>query len=114
VRGEDILARTLAVLQRDPNIDFVVQEIAPAGMQRDPAALARRIETLHSVGGPGTKPIFVLLGTDSSYTENPDVGAVAREFLASGIPCFLGMERTARALRKAADYYRRRTSELRV
>jgi len=111
VRGEDVLARTLGVLQRDPNIDFIVQEIAPAAMQRDPAALARRIETLQSVVGQDAKPLFVLLATDSSYTENPDLGAIAREFIAGGIPCLLGMERTARALRRAADYYRRRASD---
>jgi hypothetical protein len=109
VRGEEILARTLGVLQRDPNIDFIVQEINPAGMERDAAGLAKRIETLRSVSGPGMKPVFVLLATDSTYTDNPDAGAVAREFIAADIPCFLGMERAARALRKASDYYRRRS-----
>jgi hypothetical protein len=81
-------------------------------MGRDRDALSRRIDTLQQLRAPDAKPIFVLLAMDSTYTEGPDLGALVREFLTAGIPCFIGMDRSARALSNASGYRRRSAASL--
>ena len=105
---DENLPRTLDVLSRDPNFDVIVLEFRAEGIQRNPSAANDRLEVLRSYRAKETgTPVVTVISADMPYAEGVNLQDIARQFLGEGIPCFMSMERGARALRNARDYHRR-------
>ena len=105
---DENLPRTLEVLARDPNFDVIVVEFAAGSIQRNPSATDDRLDALRAYRAKDTgTPVVTVITADMPYAEGANLQDIARQFLGEGIPCFMSMERGARALRNARDYHRR-------
>ncbi|MBI2885627.1 MAG: CoA-binding protein [Chloroflexi bacterium] len=107
LREEANLLRTLDVIERDPNLDFVVMEIGLGTTPRSQAMLEARMVSVKKARERFHKPLCLMFSV-----ANPmalvDVNQHAREALAEGMVAFWGPTRAARALYNAHLYYQQR------
>ena len=104
IRTEENLEKTLTIIGNDPSIDFVVMEMGAASGIREPGFVEGRIRGIKSFQSKFTKPISVVITPSNPFVQI-DVREIERNFAAEGIVAFQGMERGARALLNAYNYY---------
>ena len=105
VRAGEPLGKTLDVLGGDSNFDMLVMEVAAGTIQRDSSFAEERAKLLSAYSERWGKPVLVVVTSDVPYIEGVDTKPAERQFLQQGIACIPGMERGAKALRNALDYY---------
>ncbi|MCX6024146.1 MAG: hypothetical protein NTZ05_20920, partial [Chloroflexi bacterium] len=108
VRTEEMMGRALSVVDRDPNIDLVVMEIASALPTRGPTALQDRLATIQEFRSKSSKPFIAVLSGNFPRAGEQLLLDLDRALTDAGIPAFRSMERGARALRNALDYQAQR------
>ncbi len=109
IRPNENLDKTLTIIGNDPNIDFVVMEVAAGNKIRDPEFINSRVKGIQNFQKAfPNKAISVVITTTNPYVETVNVREMERDFAKEGIVAFQGMERGARALLNAYDYYTQR------
>ena len=101
------MRRVWGILARDPNIDCLVGiSSTKPGRHMMPQQVDASLELMQYVRELTPKPLMVLvfLHTAEAFTE---AASIVRKLQEVGIPAFPNVERGARALRNALDYYRR-------
>ncbi len=97
------MTRILEILEKDANIDnMVLIQGARAGSGPQFEAV---LKSLTDIRKRGAKPVMVVLSVSFSPEEAEQAGDTIQKFQEKGIATFLSLERGARALRKALDYY---------
>ena len=105
IRPPENLEKTLTIIGNDPNIDFVVMEVAAGATVRTPDFIASRVQGIKSFQSKFNKPISIVLTTTNPYVEDVNLRQIERNFTEDGIVAFQGMERGAKALLNAYTYY---------
>jgi len=105
IRSEESFFRTLSVIEKDPNIDFVALEVGAGANPRAEAALASRLQSVKKARPQFHKPLAVVFNVSNPLAV-VDVNKLARDALEEGTVAFWGMARAARALHNALDYHR--------
>ena len=109
IRPNENLDKTLTIIGNDPNIDFVVMEVAAGQKIRDPEFIASRIRGIQNFQKAfPNKAISVVITTTSPFVETVNVREMERDFAKEGVVAFQGMDRGARALLNAYNYYTQR------
>ncbi len=98
------LRRIMEILERDANIDNVVLLTVVGSPSRNPKQLEDDINSLVNIRKKSSKPIIAIL-PDFTLEEMGGAKDTTQKFQAKGIPVFPSMERGARALRIALNYY---------
>ncbi len=94
------MKRIMEILERDANVDNLV--LLTSGNARLSGQMEGDVEMLVNIRKRSSKPVAVVLSFQSSE-ENREV---VDKLLAGGIPTFVSLDRGARALKNALDYYR--------
>ncbi|MFC2051436.1 hypothetical protein ACFLT4_01730 [Chloroflexota bacterium] len=98
------LGRILEILVQDANIDNLVLLITTRfGITR---RLESHINSLVGIKPKTSKPVMAILSHSFSSGEVEQTGGIIRELQNGGVPTFITLERGARALKNALDYYR--------
>jgi len=97
------MKRILEILERDTNVDNLVllatARFGAAGQ------LERDIDLMTSIRKRSPKPVMAILSCAFSPGEVEEAGNILKKFQEGGVPTFIALERGARALRNALDYY---------
>jgi acyl-CoA synthetase (NDP forming) len=99
------MKRIMEILERDENVDNLV--LLTSGNARLAGQMESDIEMLTEIRKRSAKPVAVCLAFMSADTAAGSK-EVADKLLEGGIPTFASLDRGARALKNALDYYRRR------
>jgi acyl-CoA synthetase (NDP forming) len=103
----DKIVRIMEIFDRDENIDnLVLLTGARWGMTETPKI---DIETMGKIREKSSKPVMAVV-VYSTPEEMQGAREATRLFQGKGVPAFPSIERGARALRNALDYYRRKES----
>ncbi|MFH0768318.1 MAG: hypothetical protein V1932_01965, partial [Chloroflexota bacterium] len=97
------LGRILEILERDTNIDSLVLLIT--ARWGNPAVLETQINSIVDIRNKTPKPMMVILNYSFSPGDVQQGGEIIQKLQAGGVPTFIGLERGARALKNALDYY---------
>lgn len=102
----------LNVLDSDPNIDAVVQEISAAGFASppDPTFAERRLNAMLEYRQRTSKPYFVVLGVSWFRDDLKAVQALHQRLMEGGIPAFYGFPNGAKAIANAVQYHQFRAA----
>jgi len=107
----DRIIKSIDILSEDENIDTVVLEISVAFLKDlswiNTNLFDNMIEALADFKKRCTKSFITILVSAHSEQEAIEV---KRKLVAHNIPCFASFESGAKALRKAVDYYQRRSA----
>jgi len=98
------LRRIMEILERDTSIDNIVLITVVASRSRNPNQLEADIDSLVNIKKKTSKPVMAIL-PDFTLQEMGEAADITRKFQDEGIPVFPSMERGARALKNALDYY---------
>ncbi len=101
------LVRIMEILERDANIDSLVLLVAAR------FGTTEQLETLNSVVDirkRTSKPMMAILSPSFSPGGVEQAGYVIQKLQGGGVPTFIALERGARALRNALDYYSSKSS----
>ncbi len=99
--------RILEILERDANIDNLVFLLWPGGQDASPEELQAVLVEMRQ---RTTKPVMVILPFITTPEEMQKARQASTKLRDNGIPAFFTMERGARALKNALDYYSRKLS----
>jgi acyl-CoA synthetase (NDP forming) len=98
------MRRLLEIFERDSNIDNIL--LLTSTRFRDPAQLETQINTLIEIRGRTPKPVMAVLPVSFEPDAVGQASEVMRKLQAGNVPAFVSLERGARALRNALEYYR--------
>jgi acyl-CoA synthetase (NDP forming) len=102
------MKRIMEILERDANIDKMV---LLTGVGFGPAGSAETlIDLLIDMRQKKSKPVMAVLSWSFSPGDVQQAGDVIQKLQSSGVPAFITLERGARALRNALDYYNLKSS----
>ena len=102
------MKRIMEILERDANIDNLV---LLTGVGFGPAGPAEAlIDLLIDMRQKKSKPVMAVLSWSFSPGDVQQAGDVIQKLQSSGVPAFITLERGARALRNALDYYNLKSS----
>ncbi|MBM2827034.1 MAG: hypothetical protein HW403_1098 [Dehalococcoidia bacterium] len=107
IRTEESLLRTLGILDKDPNIDFIVMELPGVPNPRDPNFLNNRVASVLKGQAQIKKPIAAVITINNPFVM-PNVTELACGMLDKGLVAFWGMPRGAKALYNAYTYNQQR------
>ncbi len=99
------MKRIMEILERDANVDNLV--LLMSGMARASGQMESDIEMLINIRQRSSKPVAVVLAFQSPEAVQGS-REVVEKLLAGGIPTFVSLDRGARALKNALDYYHQR------
>ncbi len=97
------MKRILRIIERDSNIDnlvFILNSRASSGEQ-----FRSLLRSLARIREKAEKPIMVVMSISFSSEEAQQAEKVIRQLQNKGIATFLSLERGARALKRALNYY---------
>ena len=94
----------IEILERDDNIDNLVVFVRVGKRWRSLNTAEEAISMLANVRKSSSKPVMSVIPF-SSPEEMREARDIARKLCDEGIPAFDTLERAARALRNALDYY---------
>ncbi|MFC1940536.1 CoA-binding protein [Chloroflexota bacterium] len=98
------MERILEILVQDANIDNLVLLVTTRfGLTRE---VESHINSLLDMKQKTSKPVMTILAHSFSPEEVKQAGDVVRKLQKGDIPTFIALERGARALKNALDYYR--------
>jgi len=100
--------RILEILERDANIDNLVLLIT--GVFSTSKQLESDITLMASIRERSPKPVMAIFTTGFSPEEVQRASNTKQKLQGGGVPTFIALERGARALRNALDYYRLKSS----
>ncbi|MBL7208459.1 MAG: CoA-binding protein [Dehalococcoidia bacterium] len=100
------MRRIMEILERDAHIDNLVLVIWPAAWRHFPELFEREMLAVVGLREKTSKPVMAILPTFSSPESLQQMGTIAQQLHEGGIPTFPTVERGARALRNALEYYR--------
>jgi len=102
------MKRILEILERDVNIDnLVLLVMTRLGTSEQ---LESDIALMASIRERSPKPVIAILSHSFSSGEVEQASGIIQRFQGSGVPTFIALERGARALRNALDYYSLKSS----
>ena len=97
------MRRILEILGRDANVDNLVLSVnAHSGISEQ---LETHISSLVDIRKRTAKPVMAILSYSFLPAEVKRAGDIIRKLQKGGIPAFITLERGARALKNALDYY---------
>jgi len=96
------MKRIMEILERDDNVDNLV--LLTSAIPRMAGQIDRDIAMLAEIRQRTPKPVAVILGFQSPETAQA-AREVAGRFREGGIPTFVSLERGAKALKNAVEYY---------
>ena len=100
------MKRIMEILEQDANIDNLVVLLGlPRRGWYSPEESERDIRTLIELRGKTSKPVMVVVPSPSTPDGVKQVGEVTQKLQDGGVPAFISLERGARALKNALDYY---------
>ena len=97
------MKRILEILERDANIDNLV--LFMTARWSTPEQLKTHIELMADIRKRTSKPVLTILSWSFSPGEVEQAGDIIKKLQGCDVPTFPSMERGARALRNALDYY---------
>ncbi|MFC2034609.1 CoA-binding protein [Chloroflexota bacterium] len=97
------MKRILEILERDANTDNIVLLITAYFGTID--RLAHDIDLMASIRERSSKSVMAIVSYSFSPEGVQQAGDIIQKFQDSGVPTFITLERGARALRNALDYY---------
>ena len=97
------MRRILEILERDSNIDNLVLLVTTRW--GTPEQLETHIDLMANIRKRTFKPVLTILSWSFSPGGVEQAGDIIQKFQGGDVPTFLSMERGARALRNALDYY---------
>ncbi|MFC2071911.1 CoA-binding protein [Chloroflexota bacterium] len=102
------MKRILEILERDANIDNLVLLITarPSTTKQ----LERDIKLMVSIRERSPKSVMAIVSCPFSPGEVEQAGSIIQKLQSGGVPVFIAIERGARALRNALDYYSLKSS----
>jgi acyl-CoA synthetase (NDP forming) len=100
----------MEIVEQDPNIDNITLLMFSATRLLPPQLLENHINTLINMSKNCSKPVLAVVPYLSSSEDMKQAKDIAQKFQGSGIPAFDNVERAARALKNAWDYYSFRSS----
>lgn len=100
----------MEIMEQDPNIDNIAVLIFSATRLFPPEQVDAHINTLVNMSKNCSKPMLAVVPYLSSPEDMKQAKDIAQKFDGSGIPAFDNVERAARALKNALDYYRFKNS----
>lgn len=100
------LGHILEILERDANIDNLVLLMWPMMHRHNPGQLESDIDSLTNIRKRTSKPVMAILPCFSTLADVQQARNITQKFQDSGIPVFATVERGARALRNALEYYK--------
>lgn len=93
----------MEILERDANIDnLVLLFTARWGTSKQ---LEAHINLMADIRRRTSKPVMAILSYSFSPGEVQQAGDIIQKLQSGGVPTFIALERGARALRNALDYY---------
>ncbi len=98
------LKRIMEVLEQDPNMDNLVMLISARRIIMQPEDLQEQVELLSEVKERAAKPVIAITAY-STFEEARMAIEITQKLQERGIVKFPSLERAARALRNALDYY---------
>ncbi len=98
------IKRVMEVLERDANVDNLV--LLTGTRWGSMKTLESEIDTLGDIREKSSKPVMAIVSF-STPEEMQSAAETTQKFQKRGVPAFPSIERGARALRNALDYYRR-------
>ncbi len=102
-QNREQMGRIMEILERDANIDNLVLVVnyhfGAAEQQQS------HINLLSDIRKRTSKPVMAILSWSFSPVEVQQAGDIIQKLQSNGVPTFIGLERGARALRNALDYY---------
>jgi acyl-CoA synthetase (NDP forming) len=96
------MKRIMEILERDKNVDNLV--LLTSAIPRMAGQIDRDVAMLAETRQRTSKPVAVILGFQSPEAMQA-VREVSRRFREGGIPTFVSLERGAKALKNALEYY---------
>ncbi len=102
------MKRILEILERDANIDNLVLLIT--ARPGTTGQLESDIESMASIRERSPKPVMAIIVCSFSPEEVEQAGGIIQKLQSGGVPVFITLERGARALRNALDYYNLKNS----
>ena len=97
------MKRIMEILERDANIDnLVLLFTARWGTSKQ---LEAHINLMADIRRRTSKPVMAILSYSFSPGEVQQAGDIIQKLQSGGVPTFIALERGARALRNALDYY---------
>jgi len=97
------MPQILEILEKDTNTDNLV--VLLGGRAGTGAQFETLISTLSGIKKRAAKPVMVVLSVVFAEEDVKQAGETAQKLRKEGIPTFVSLERGARALRQALDYY---------
>ncbi len=97
------MRRILEILERDTNIDSLV--LLFTARWGSPVQLETQINSVVDIRNKTHKPMMAILSYSFSPGDVQQGGDIMQKLQAGGVPTFVGLERGARALKNALDYY---------
>ncbi len=98
------MRRILGILERDTNIDNLVLLLTTR--RGNPGQLQTHIDSLVDIRKKTMKPVMAILASFFSPEHVQQAEDIMHKLQDGGIPTFIGLERGARAMKNALDYYR--------
>ncbi|MFH1031052.1 MAG: CoA-binding protein [Chloroflexota bacterium] len=98
------LKRIMEVLEQDANMDNLILMISARRMMMEPEDLQEQVDLLSEIKQRTTKPV-VAITAYSTYEEARIAIEITQKLQERGIVKFPSLERAAKALRNALDYY---------
>ena len=97
------MKRLLEILERDANIDNLV--LLTAARSGPGGQLEGDMESLAGIRKRTAKPVMAIVSCPFSPKEVEQAGGIIQKLQSGGVPVFIALERGARALKNALDYY---------
>jgi len=102
------MKRILEILERDANTDNLV--LLASSRFAMPGQLEGDVELMARIRERSPKPVMAITSYSFSPPDVQQAGDIIEQFQSRGVPTFTGLERGARALRNALDYYNLKSS----
>ncbi|MFC2021905.1 CoA-binding protein [Chloroflexota bacterium] len=100
------IGRIMDILEQDANIDNLVLIVWLLAWQGASELLDKTISSMIKLRQRTAKPLMVITPTFSTPENLQQLSSIACKFQGGGIPVFSTVERAARALRNALEYYK--------
>lgn len=104
------MGHIMEILEEDAHIDNLVLVIWPTAWRHTPERLQGEILSTIDLSKRSPKPVMAIMPTFSSPESLQQVSIIAQQLHKGGVPTFPTVERGARALRNAFQYYKFKNS----
>ncbi len=102
------MKRILEILERDANVDNLV--LLLTARWGNPSQVETHINSLVDIRQKTQKPVMAIVSYSFSPGEVQQAGDIIKKLQGAGVPVFISLERGARAMRNALDYYSLKSS----